>query len=655
MRVALLAFFVLGCSGAPSAAPRPSPVGIPPESGPDCSTQEALGRVNSLTAAGRLDAALVAVDAARTALGASSCPVSRLDEARAALLRELGPAPDEIGRVVRKAWGAWLAGDAAGAQKAFSRVLHARTEAGAKPSLFAMKKGQESLAHLESLSFAGGAQDLVRQTYGAVFFDVVRSKNSSRGAPIRFVEGGLAQGTEGGLIWGKPSLAFASPDATPSCLPEAIGGAVIDAGRLAILRSKGSLVAFDLPGGARRPGPSWPLPDDADRDIPISRKNRVVLCSPVQSTAYLWDPVSHKSVRAEGVISCYHDDRRDLLVTLHVRPKKGAAPAGFALEMRTLGQAEVGHAFFPDPRPEDSRPDLWFDEPSGLLEVRLADLPKPVVRWVDLATGRQVASPRSRVRPPSGPEGLPIEEAGFDASLRSLRSLEKPGRQLLDSMPPGQNMGAGWARNGVRTADGKIVAVVDRKTTPDPSQGDIAGLDLHLLIATTAPLALRSDVPMRILDGSPWNTLLILGERYAAARWGWTFTVVDLRDGTLRATVDSVESMGQISLAPGELLISGGELHDLSLPRAAGEGQQAWVDPGFVPRRIGEHREEGMISFAEARGARLVRLGPRRYELPDEATMPPWVLCRVEEWLLPFEACAHRFEAGKLAASSRAL
>jgi hypothetical protein len=289
---------------------------------------------------------------------------------------------------------------------------------------------------------------------------------------------------------------------------------------------------------------------------------------------------------------------------------------------------------------------LSFDPDSGLLEIVLADFPKRVVRWVDPSTGRTAAPPK---RPAPSLASLPVGEAGFRAELlRPLRGLERPGRRLLspERAPPGLEWSLGWCRNAVRTVDGSIIAVMDAKES-EPRQGPLG--DLHLLIATADPLRLRAEVPMRLTTQGPWATLLVLGERYAAARWAWTLTVVDLEHGQLRATVDTEASGGVVSLAPGGLLRAGPRLYDLTLPRAFDKGEEALIDPGWLPREVQIKNDPGGVSLWMRREGPAVRLSATGYQLADGIAAPGWLRCRLGEWILPLEACAQQLPAGRLA------
>jgi hypothetical protein len=497
------------------------------------------------------------------------------------------------------------------------------------------------------MTFASAVLDLIGDVQGAVLYDVVReAAGTAASAPIRFVPGTLARGSEGLVLAGDASVHLPSPAGPAVRLPAADAGAVVD-GRIAVLRVHGRLASFDLPGGAPRPTPPLALPEPEDGvpvmdGVPVTESGEIVLCSSLARSAFAWSPATQRLVQATDVDACAFDPRRGLLATLHARPRSTTASFDIDLELRALTKPGVRRVSL-GVLPQRNISYVGFDERTGLLEIVLADLPTRVVRWIDPATGR-LTSPRPLVfRGAPSIASLPVGDALDQADFRAIEPLARPGRWLLSPMPPGPNMGAGWTENGVRTADGATVAVIDASRKPAPDGGPL-GEDDHLLIARTNPLTLVADVPMRTVRWAPWHTLRILGERHAAARWGWTFTIVDLARGELRATVDAEESGGRLSLLAGDFLIAGGDVHDLSVARAVDRGADARLDPGFLPAEIDVKQGAHGASFTPRGERAALEVTSQGYRLAAGTEPPPWLHCLVGEWILPLEACAHRLD-----------
>jgi hypothetical protein len=589
-----------------------------------------------LSAQGRLDSALFLLEQA------PECPERSVGAARARLAQDLVAGPVD-GDAVRAAWTAWLTGDRVAAQRTFSRVLRAHVASGTAPRPFAPKPS-ELATQVAPTTFASQVLDAVTDARGALVYDVTRAPGGAATAPFRFLPGGLARGPQGLVVTGDPTLHVSGPGARAARLPASDAGAIVDGGRIAVLRVDGSLAAFDLPSGAARAMPRLPLPDLRE-GVPVTDLGDVVLCSSMSRSAFAWSPATPRLVKSEDASACAYDEHRGLLATLHGRPRARSPVPSYDMELqvRSLSKPGVVRASL-GVLPERDFSRLAFDARTGLLEVVLADLPTKIARWIDPATGHP-GDPVAARRRSRGLMALPVREARDLADFRPLDALARPGRWLLPPMPPGPNMNAGWTENGVRTEDGRIVAVMDAKQSPSPDDGPLGG-DHHLVLAHTDPLKAFADVPMRTTKWGPWHTLRILGERYAAARWGWTYTVVDLARGELRATVDSEAAGGNLSLLPGDFLVSGPDVYDLGAVRAVDRGTESRIDPGFLPADVELTRRDGTTSFATRKQPELLRASSAGYEAAAGAP-PRWLHCLVGEWVLPIEACAHRLTTAR--------
>jgi hypothetical protein len=408
----------------------------------------------------------------------------------------------------------------------------------------------------------------------------------------------------------------------------------VDEGRIAVLSVGGELSAFDLPSGAPRPGPRLRIPEGRS-ELPLRESGHLVEVS--EPTCFAWDPRTNQSVRVEGASSCAFDERRGRLAALHKKPHASRAGALFDLgiEVRTLGKDRVVRASLGTT--QDETTSIIPDESTGLFQVHTF-YPEQTMRLVDPETGRP-ADWRKHVA--HGLASFPVREAHFGADLGAVAWLERPDRKLVPQFPPGRNIHAGAYANGVRTADGKTIAVIDMKKDPRSDDDE----DRHLLLADVAKRSLRADVPMRMLNFDPWQTIQILGERYVAGRLGWTVTVVDLDKGQLRATVDAGEAYGRVALVPGGFLVSGGALYDLSLPRQPDRGTDALIDLGFAPRDLQYGKSGDRVWPSEPGKAPAVKVTFASYELAEGVAPPGWIHCFVDGWILPLDACSHRLEA----------
>jgi hypothetical protein len=623
------AALVAGACGARQAPPVLAIPMVPLAKTCVAADEATLNEAGALADEGKLDEALQRLeelpgDCAETA--------SRVAEAQSRLVAALDAGHASMADMVQEGWAAWETGNKAAGLAAFSRAIRAGIRNGEGPRVLPLRSwpfmdGEGNVKPIlrvdEHTLLAGAAAG---DLHGGVLLRYRRAGDGVHLHPLRFLgETGTrvlrAVGPEGRFAIVAEDQGHLAPSSSAPALPLPGGGAVFitDHGASVVIADDSGIQAFD--GSTATPrAPRQPLALQLLSYIQ-ARPERPLIArcpgyEPLTSETFVLDAHTGKLLaRMAPGRGCALDVAHGHMVVLHV---EGEAPhVKTSLEIQALGSDAPPRTVRLDAGDDDS-PALSIDAASGLISVMFTVKQKLRTAFIDPDTGRPVKPPPAAKRaPPTRLDSIPVGEADFIADLAFLDSLVPPPRAILPNFST-PNLHA-WTANGARSPDHGVLALVDHDPNADTPDED-------LLLFDTATLTLRHRVDLLPSDHA-WLFVAFIDDSWVTVRQEWATHIVHVPSGTLRATVDVSDVGGELpSLLGDDLAASGNELIDLSRPRDVEHAGDAVL---ALPLDVSSPEKPPSI-------------------LPDGRIVPPvpyGVHCALGEWVLPFEACAHRLVA----------
>ncbi len=238
---------------------------------------------------------------------------------------------------------------------------------------------------------------------------------------------------------------------------------------------------------------------------------------------------------------------------------------------------------------------------------------------VNLDTAANVPHHKRKKR--TGVEAIPIGSAGDVLNTGLLARLTKPPRKIVK--PYHANLRA-WANNGVRSFNGKTLAVYDI----GPKR------DVDLIIAQTKPLKALHRI--HLTHETNWLTAFFITDRYLVAQCFPDYWVVDVLAGRILGNthVGDVRLVGPGLIAtPSQLL----DARDNSLIAA-----QRQVDLSLSShRRWRTVGKDLYLKMAESEPGQFALLADGSVFM-QSMSEPDGLHCRFGQWLAPWPVCRHR-------------